>query len=327
MATATIAQIAKAVDRGVKEHYVDAYETTDPQVERILNVMTAEDYNQEHQRYTGITQYPVVPEGGTYTEQRPIQSYGTNFIQVKYGVIIPHTIELEKWSKKKAKEITNSGKMHAKAQTRTIEQKAASIFNNGFNTSFTKYGDAKPLFSTDHTSAGGFTAQSNASATGLVFSESAVETAQIAGESQLDDQNQVINVLMNTIIVPPALQKLALEIADSDLRSGTADNDKNIHNPKNRTLKSYKGRVVDNVHVWQYLRSGQGGSNTAWFMADSEQHRLLWLWGVKPRVDTSSEAGFENDTIKVKGSFQADYGWDDWRCVWGSKGDGAAYSS
>ena len=91
------------------------------------------------------------------------------------------------------------------------------------------------------------------------------------------------------------------------MRSGTADNDAN----------PYKGqfKIID----WLYLTS-----TTAWFLIDTSEHELNWFWRKRP--DFKSDELFDTEYAVYKSTMRFSRGWSDWRGVWGSQGDGAAYS-
>lgn len=325
----SLASAAKSHDPGVRKHFVDEFKAVDPTVEKVLQVTTQQDYQEEHQNYTGIGSLMQIDEGERYPEDAPIQAYGTTYTPAKYGGTIPLTWEKGKWDKSGIASPKKMTSAQAKAVSRHIGTQAASLFNNGFNTSFTSLDDAKPLFSTSHPRADAGTAQSNASATGLVFTEANLETGMLAAEQVLDNRGQAVEIFVDTLLVPPALRKEALIVTRSTLRSGTADNDLNSYNPKGEAaMQEFKGSTIDKVIIWKYLANYLGGSDTAWYLLDKTNHKVNWLWGSKPMVgELDTSTGNLNDVVYWKVRYEASKGWDDWYCVWGSKGDGAAYSS
>jgi phage major head subunit gpT-like protein len=309
----------KVVDPGIKKHFVDGYKQLKPQIEKIYKTDSQESAADVLQNYTGIAGFAQVGEGQTFSEDSPIQSYGVTLTPVKFGKMIPVTYELTKWSK--VKEIWNAASMLGREAARHIETRAADSFNDGFLTTATSYSDAKPLFSTTHPRADGGTAQSNASATGVVLSDANLEVALLALEFQLDDRGKMVSTFGNRLIVPNALRKTALQIVKSDNKSGSADNDANVYS----SLQQYYGSLE--VVVWNYLASAAGGSDTAWFLEDTSASKLMWQWADKPQVDRDNSIGFKQQTYMYRGFYYASKGWADWRGLWGSKGDGGAYSS
>lgn len=308
--------LAKVVDPGVKKHFVDGYKVDAPMLEKIFKIDKQESQTDEFKNYTGINQFSAVGEGETYGEDSPIQSYGTNLTASKFGKVIPITYELTRWAK--VKDIWNAANMLGKAAARKIHVDAASVFNNGFNTAYTSYGDAKPLFSTSHTRADGGAAQSNASATGLVLSDDNLETGLLALEFQKDDRGELMDAMATQLVIPNDLRKTAAVILKSDLKSGSMDNDVNAY-----SLSEYYGTVK--MTVWKYLSGSAAGSSTAWFLL-APDHKITWQWADKPQVFRDEATGFGQDVTKYKGRYIASKGWLDWRYAWGSKGNGGAYS-
>ncbi len=316
------AQFGKAIDPAVRKHFVDAYETLRPATEKIFKVSTQEDYNELHQNYTGLGGLQVVSQGQTYPTGAPIQSFGTTYTPVKYGEILQLTDEINRYDKSGIAKATKAASMQGNQVSRSVDTNGARVFNQGFNTAYTSYGDAKSLFSTQHTRADGGTAWSNASATGIPLSEANLETGLLALEQVLDDRGQLISISPEKLLVPPALRKTALIITKSEMRSDTADNDLNVYN-----VREYNGLYVDEVFAWNFLGAYAGGSDTAWFLL-AEDHKLNWLWGIKPEIGKYNENyGWANDTLAWKVRYEASTGWDDPRRLFGSKGDNQALAT
>lgn len=318
---------AKAQDRGVRSHFVDVYKEVDPQIEKMLQVRNQDDYQQEEVSYTGIGALQVITEASRYPEDAPIQAYSTTYTAIKRGGVIPLTWEKGKWDKSEIASPRKMTESEAKAMARRNGIDAASIFVNGQNTAYTSLTDAKPLFSVSHPRADGGTAQSNASATGLTLTESNLETGMLAAEQVLDNRGQLIECYVDTLLIPPALRKKALIIARSEARSNTADNDLNVYSTAN-SMEEFQGLTIRRVLINHYLAAYAGGSDTAWVLMDKTKHAVNWLWGEKPMVGELDEtSGNLNDIVYWKVRAEYSTGWNDWRYVWRSAGDGAAYAS
>jgi hypothetical protein len=165
----------------------------------------------------------------------------------------------------------------------------------------------KPLYTTSHSRSEGGTAQSNASETGINLPETNLDTARLAMRNQLDEKGMKIDVMPKTLVIPINLEKTASEIVNSSGRQGTADNDENFHKGK------YS--IID----WIYLTS-----TTAWYLIDPEVHELNWFWRKRPTF--KQDELFDTEVAVYKSTMRFSRGWSDWRGVWGSKGDGAAFS-
>jgi len=317
MAPGTIAQYSKLIDPAVRKHFIDRYKQLEPKLEMVYGrVEDARDYNEQESLYSGMGSVAAVAEGEAYTKDAPLQTYSTAYTQVKYGKIGELAYEVKLFEKDNL--VSKMPKMLAQSAARKVETDAASPFNNGFNTAYTSYGDGKPFFSTDHTQAGGGTAQVNASTAGITLTEDNVETMQILLENILDDRGERIDIYTDMLLVPLQLRKEALIIAKSEYRSNTADNDVNVYNGG---MLEYKGANIDKVVCWKYLTS-----STAWFLG-SKDNMLTWKWAEKTKLERDDSSGFETDMMKWKVRSFYDYGWSDYRGWAGSKGDGAAYSS
>ena len=199
----------------------------------------------------------------------------------------------------------------AKAKLRTMEQFGADIFNFGFTsggggTSPFTGGDAVALFSSAHTRTDGGSNQSNT--TTMDLAEDSLEVATVTMRATLDDKGQLVVVTPDTLLIPPALEKEARILMNSQGRPGTENNDTNV----------YKGLL--NIITWDYLGSAAGGSDTAWFILDKSLTLLNWF----NRSDHGLEGpytDFDSKVAKWTVDVRWSAGWSDWRGVYGSKGD------
>ena len=90
--------IPKVVDPDIRKHFVDGYKQLKPQIEKIFKTDTQESETDVYQNYTGIASYSQVNQGGTYTEDSPIQAFGVSLTPIKFGKLIPVTMEIRKWA-------------------------------------------------------------------------------------------------------------------------------------------------------------------------------------------------------------------------------------
>lgn len=207
-----------------------------------------------------------------------------------------------------------------------LSRAGAQIFNRAFTdgsgltggTYVTQYGDAAPTCSASHPRADGGTAQSNSSATGIPLSESNTEIARIALLNQLqDDGVPMLAPGKLTLVVGINNEKTAKIITGSELRSATGNNDINI----------YGGGYMD-VMSTSWLDSGISGasvgSNTQWFLVAPAWTKLAIVISAGPDVEFVKDKDTKSnlwDVILDLGVCSYD-----WRGIWGSLGDNAAYS-
>ena len=80
------------------------------------------------------------------------------------------------------------------------------------------------------------------------------------------------------------------------------------------------------VLVSKWLNAtGSNGSTTAWFLIDPMLARLKMYVGWRP--ESNFDKGAKNGNLIIRISTGLAAGHSDWRGTWGSKGDGASYSS
>lgn len=272
----------------------------------------------------GIGYLQNTPEGQPFAQDSRLPGYMTSWVPQKYTSGVTVTLEqlqdgdyqdsLDQFA-----DLTIAGK-------ETMDRNAFSLFNFGFTAQasvpvdYSQYGDAKPLFSTSHPRKDGGTAQSNASATGIPFSETNLETARIALQGQLDDRGKFMRVGTGKLIllVPPAIEKSAVIATKGEKRSGTGNNDVNVYDGIMTVISS---QYLSSANAFQ----GVSGSDTAWYLIDPRVARLVFYL----RKDLTTSRYIDNRTKDTTFDLYARWtvGYGDWRGMWGSAGANAAYSS
>lgn len=297
---------ADELDPAVREVFFDRYDREPQLMPLVFNVLTSDRDVEIDSATTGFGKLIQTSELGALDYEDPLKMYRTTYSHLKYAKGFKVSQELVEDDQHNV--IMRMPKALAKAAVYTTEYYSAAILNNAFDSTKTSYGDAKPLCSTAHPRADGGTAQSNASSTGITLGETNIETGRLALRKQLDDKGEIIMLEDNTVIVPLDLEKTANILNKSEMRPGTANNDVNV----------YSGRYK--VLAWRYITS-----TTAWFLSDRENHLLNFFWRIRPEF--KNDFNFDADAALYKVRIRFSVGWSDWRGIWGSKGDGAAYSS
>lgn len=292
------------LEPGFREIFDDKFKEVPMVMEQVFHVNDSSKQDENDSAVSGFGLLTLTPPGGAISYEDPVQMYNKTYTHLKYTKGFKITREL--YEDDQYNIIRKKPAALGRAARRTAENEAAQVLNRAFNSSYTG-GDGEELCSTSHDRSDGGTAQSNASATGITLTEPNLETGRLAMRNQLDDKGMKIDVSADTIIVPISLEKTAHLIVDSALRQGTADNDANF----------YKGTLK--IIPWIYLTS-----TTNWFLVDSKAHELNWFWRVRPEF--KQDESFDTDVALFKCRERFSAGWSDWRGVWGSKGDGAAYS-
>ena len=301
---ATRPNFGDLLEPGLRQIFDDKFAEIPEVYGSIFHVDSSTHDTERDSAITGFSLLEETAEGSPIEYEDPVQMYDVSYVHKKYTKgfkVSEELMEDDRYSVIKKKPAAL-----ARACRRTAESLGAAVLNNAFSSG--TGGDGKYLCSYIHPRADGGTAQSNASTTGITLTETNLNTALLAMRAQVDDKGMKIGMKADTIIVPPALEKTAHIILDSNLRSGTADNDANY----------FKGLLK--VISWDWL-----SSSTAWFLLDSSQHELNWFWRIRPEF--KQDNSFDTGMALFKARMRSSAGWSDWRGVWGSKGDGSAYSS
>lgn len=187
-----------------------------------------------------------------------------------------------------------------KKRTRSLSQSAyytrqfhaASVFNNAFNANF-KGPDGIALCASNHPLAPNST-DTFANAGALPLNADNLETTRNEMLQWTDDKGNLLVINPDTLIVPSALRKAALVIADSDKEPSTNNNDVNI----------WKGSV--NVIEWPFLTDPN-----AWFLADMNRMKQFLNWYDRRKAVLESERSFDTEESKYKTVARFSYGWDE----------------
>ena len=293
------------LDPSIRTIFFNRYDELPQVMPKVFEVLSSSKESEKDSATTGFGKLDPTSELGSLSYEDPLKMFSTTYTHSKYSKGFKVSQELKEDEQHNI--IAAMPRALAKSVVYTTEYYAASVLNNAFNTSYTSYGDGKPLCSTQHTRADGGSAQSNASSTGLVLSEANLETQRLALEKHLNDKGEMVAFNADTIVIPVDLRKTAQIITESTLRSGTSDNDVNV----------YEG--VFKIIAWRYLTS-----STAWWLMDSSEKLLRWFWRIRPEF--KSDYNFDADAALYKVRIRFSKGWSDWRGVEGSKGDGNSYS-
>lgn len=300
---------ADALTPGFHKIFDDGLAEEPMMLEKIFSVNTSDKDTERDTSYGGFALPFETGEGEPITYDQVYQGYDVTYSHKKYTLgfkVTREAIEDDLY-----RIVSRRPAEMGRAMRRGAENQAANVFINGFSTSYLG-GDAKPLFSTSHPRPDGGTAQSNASSTGITLTEENLETGRLAIRKQLDDRGQIVGVNPDSLVLPIDLEKTAHLIVDSTMRSGTADNDANF----------YKSKF--DIMTWKYLTS-----TTAWFLLDRSTIKgrgtLTWFWRRKPEF--KNDELFDTEYAVYKSTMRLSRGWSDWHGIWGSKGDGSAYSS
>lgn len=174
----------------------------------------------------------------------------------------------------------------------TTQAHAASLFNNATSGGYLGP-DEKPLCATDHPIAPGSSATWSNLGTYTLDAEN-VENTRTAMKGWKDDKGNPIDINPDTIIVPTALRKTAMIIAETAEEPFTTDHGINI----------WKGNL--DVIEWHRLDDTNG-----WFIADMERMKLFLNWYWRRKLDFKDKVEFDDEVSKYAVLGRWSWGWDD----------------
>jgi hypothetical protein len=181
------------------------------------------------------------------------------------------------------------------------ERQAAGIFNDATTYDANIGGDGKALCATDHPYDGGTWA--NRPSTDLDLNEGSLLDAMTAvRQNFVDEAGLKIYARAEKLIVPLALEKVAIRLLKSELRPGTANNDVNA-------VLSMSGGLSQYI-AWDYLTGSR-----AWFLRTNIDG-LIEI----DRVPYETDMWVDNvtDNLLVKAYERKGFFYNDPRAVYGS---------
>ena len=299
------AQLAKELEPGLNSLFGMNYDEYDREYEDIFVIEDSNRAFEEEVLIVGFGSAPVKSEGQGVSFDNASESFSSRYTHETVSLAFALTEEAiednlyDSLGKRYVKAL-------AKSMANTKEVKGADVLNNAFSSSFLG-GDGKSLIASDHPLAGGGSAANRAS-TMADLNEASLEDAFIDISTFTDDRGLIISVQPDKLVVPPQLVFVADRILQSDLRSGTADNDVNA-------IKN-TGVLPGGYVVNHYLNDPD-----AFFILTSvnEMGDGLKMFQRSP-METSMEPDFSTGNIRYKARERYSFGFSDFRGIFGSPG-------
>ena len=195
---------------------------------------------------------------------------------------------------------SNLGLVESFQQTKEIY--GANLLNTAQTYNAAVGGDGVALCSTAHPIDGGSVA--NTPTTQVDLNEATLLNAMIAIRTNFRDQAGLkVFARGRKLIIPPALEPVAIRLLKTELRPGTADNDVNA-------IMTTAGGLPEGYLVNDFLTSSY-----AWFLLTNIDG-LAYMERVK--FETDMQVDFVTDNLLVKGYERYSFGYYNWRSIYGS---------
>ena len=295
------AQLLKELLPGLNALYGLEYEKYENEHTEIYETETSDRSFEEEVKLSGFGAAPVKAEGAAISYDNAQEHYTAryNHETVAMGFSITEEAMEDNLYDSLSARYT---KALARAMAYTKQTKAAALLNTGF-TSFNS-GDGVTLFATNHPTVGGGT-NANKLAVNADLNETSLEQAVIDIAAFTDERGLLIAARPRKLIVPPALMFVATRLLQTELRTGTADNDTNA-------LRS-NGSIPEGYRVNHYLTD-----TDAFFITTDIPNGMKHF--ERTTMATSMDGDFDTGNVRYKARERYSFGVSDPLGIFGSPG-------
>jgi len=293
------AQFAKLLEPGLNTLFGLEYASYPPEYTPVFESNTSQKAFEEDVLLTGFGIAPTKDEGSGVSYDSASQQFTSRYQHETIALAFSVTEEAEE-DGLYGSLASRYTKALARSMASTKEIKAANVLNNSTSTTG---GDGVSLLSTAHPTQNGN--QSNTLATAADLSETSLESILINIADMKDDRGLRIAAQGTMLIIPTAYSFVAERLLESQLRTGTADNDLNA-------IKS-GGYLPQGYHVMRRLTDSDA------FFIKTDVPDGLKMFQRSP-MKKGMEGDFETGNVRYKVRERYSFGFTDWRGVFGTEG-------
>jgi len=295
------AQLLKELLPGLNALYGLEYDNYENEHAEIYETENSDRSFEEEVKLSGFGAAPVKAEGAAISYDNAQEHYTAryNHETVTMGFSITEEAMEDNLYDSLSARYT---KALARAMAYTKQTKAAALLNTGFTT-FSS-GDGVSLFNTAHPTVGGGT-NANRLAVNADLNETSLEQAVIDIAAFTDERGLLIAARPRKMIVPPALMFVATRLLQTELRTGTADNDTNA-------LRS-NGSIPEGYRVNHYLTD-----TDAFFITTDIPNGMKHF--VRTPMATAMDGDFDTGNVRYKARERYSFGVSDPLGMFGSPG-------
>jgi hypothetical protein len=295
------AQLLKELLPGLNALFGLEYKRYAEEHKEIYEVENSERSFEEEVKLSGFAAAPVKNEGQAIAYDNGQEAWTARYTHetIAYGFsITEEAVEDNLYDSLSARYT----KALARSMAYTKQIKAAYPLNNGFSSY--NSGDGVTLFSTAHPLVSGGT-NSNRPSTGADLNETSLEAAVIQIAAWTDERGLLIAARPNKLIIPPSLMFVATRLLETELRTGTSDNDINA-------LKN-NGSIPGGYTVNHFLTDTNG-----WFLSTDVPNGMKHF--VRAPLVTAMDGDFDTGNARYKARERYSFGVSDPLGIFGSPG-------
>jgi hypothetical protein len=295
------AQFASMLEPGLNTLFGLEYDSYPPEYSAVFEANTSSKAYEEDLLLQGFGSAPTKDEGAAISYDSGSQQWTARYQHETVALAFSLTEEAEE-DGQYGSIASRYTKALARSMASTKEIKAANVLNNAQTAGFTG-GDGVVLLSASHPTTAGN--QSNVLATAADLSETSLESILIQIADMKDDRGLRIAAQGTQLIIPTAYTFVAERLLESQLRTGTADNDINA-------IKS-GGYLPKGYHIMRRL------SDSDAFFVQTDVPDGLKMFQRSP-MKKGMEGDFETGNVRYKVRERYSFGFTDWRGVFGTEG-------
>lgn len=283
---------------GVKAIWGNTYNELPKEWTELFRQETGTKFAEKYVEVTGFGLAPRKSEGKAIEYDSDGEGTVTTITPIVYG--LGYAVTREELEDDQYEQVSSRrSEQLAFSMNQTVEIVHANQFIRGFSAAY-PIGDGQAWFSNAHPTLGG--TQSNLAPTGADLSE-----------ASLEDQIKRIGLAQNSKGLQIALKPTKLvvsmndafnatRILNSQLRSGTANNDINA-------IKAM-GMLAEGAVVNHYF-----GLSNAWYILTDAPQGLVSIWRRQPSLEKDND--FDTENAKAKSTMRFAPGVIDWRAGYG----------
>ena len=295
------AQFAKMLEPGLNTLFGLEYDSYPPEYSAVFSSNSSSKAFEEDVLLQGFGSAPTKDEGSAVSYDTGSQQWTARYQHETVALAFSITEEAEE-DGQYGSIASRYTKALARSMSSTKEIKAANVLNNAQTAGFTG-GDGVVLLSASHPTTNGN--QSNVLATAADLSETSLESILIQISDMKDDRGLRIAAQGTQLIIPTAYTFVAERLLESQLRTGTADNDINA-------IKS-GGYLPKGYHIMRRLTDSDA------FFVQTDVPDGLKMFQRSP-MKKGMEGDFETGNVRYKVRERYSFGVTDWRGIFGTEG-------
>jgi len=295
------AQFASMLEPGLNTLFGLEYDSYPPEYSAVFEANTSNKAYEEDLLLQGFGSAPTKDEGAAISYDSGSQQWTARYQHETVALAFSLTEEAEE-DGQYGSIASRYTKALARSMASTKEIKAANVLNNAQTAGFTG-GDGVVLLSASHPTTNGN--QSNVLATAADLSETSLESILIQIADMKDDRGLRIAAQGTQLIIPTAYTFVAERLLESQLRTGTADNDINA-------IKS-GGYLPKGYHIMRRLSDADA------FFVQTDVPDGLKMFQRSP-MKKGMEGDFETGNVRYKVRERYSFGVTDWRGIFGTEG-------